>query len=204
MSSVRMIDPLFGYALSIAFLGDYLQLRAVIGILLVIFGLQVMSGDGRAERVLSTPSDRSIYFRGLMVAIFCSFLYASGNIFRKAGMGLMPSAVIGSLVAVAVGLVMSLIVVMRSPIQRERLRTVGRPSLNDFAIAAVGATFGQYFMLAALGVSTVPVVSTLRNTAPWFTMILGVLFLGAHSRITGRLAISTALVTVGVIFVIFR
>lgn len=201
-ASIRMLDPLFGYALAIAFLGDRFLWGPSIGIVIVLVGMQILSADQQNGH--HPGSDQSSLLKGILIGVLCSLIYAIGNVLRKAGVEIMPSALIGSVSAMSVGLVMAAATVLRSPRHRESLKGLTLPSTINLAISAAGATAGQYFMFTALETTTVAVAATLRNTAPWFTMIMAALWLGARDKLTGRLALSTLLVMVGVALVINR
>lgn len=204
-SSIRTLDPLFAYALAIAFLGDHLQLQPVLGILAIVTGLHVLSGDRKpATEARTAPKPDRTYLIGLAMAVICSILFAIGNIFRKAGIIVVPSAAVGSLIAASVGLAMNLVAVLRRQELRRNLMGLQRRTLISFGIAAAGGSGGQYLMFSALSTTTVAVATTLRNVSPWATMLIGAVYLGSRDRITVRLTFSTVLMMVGVGLIIFR
>jgi uncharacterized membrane protein len=65
-------------------------------------------------------------------------------------------------------------------------------------MAGLGENVGVLFVLFALSLGPVSVVTPLNGTAPLFVLVLAFLFLKDVERLTGRLVLGTVCIVLGV------
>ena len=70
-------------------------------------------------------------------------------------------------------------------------------SLRYFVVASLGENVGVLFVLIALSLGQVSIVTPLNGTAPLFVLVLAFFFLKDVERLTGRLVLGTVLHRVG-------
>lgn len=137
---------------------------------------------------------------GILFGVAASVGFASGTTLRKAALLILPTVLLGNLLISATGTVF--VVLEMIALRRQRpVRLAGEPLLV-FIAAGLSATLGQYLMLLSLQTTGVAVAVTLRNTAPFFTMLMGAVMLGSESQITLRVVLSTVLLMLGVVLVV--
>jgi uncharacterized membrane protein len=71
-------------------------------------------------------------------------------------------------------------------------------SLWYFVAAGLGENVGVLFVLFALSLGQVSIVTPLNGTAPLFVLVLAFFFLKDVERLTGRLVLGTVCIVLGV------
>jgi uncharacterized membrane protein len=71
-------------------------------------------------------------------------------------------------------------------------------SLRYFVVAGLGENVGVLFVLIALSLGQVSVVTPLNGTAPLFVLALAFVFLKGVEQVTGRIVLGSVLIVLGV------
>lgn len=202
--SLRLLDPVFALIIGFAMLGDTIGGWAVGGIGFVIAALAVLQqGGGRKHAAGQAPPPR-----GIAAAVAASVSFTAGNAVRKAALALMPSPVVLSVVEGPVTLasaITGLLRERRAHAEPGALRRTLRSLLGnrDLWISGLASTAGSLLMNIALQHIPLSIAMALRNLSPWFALVLVPLLVRDGRRPGGRLWVSTALLTAGMLMILF-
>lgn len=198
-TSVRLLDPMFAFAIALLFLGERIVAQAAGGVLLIVLALGLLQWDGRRN----AAADRPHNFSGIAFAVGASLFFTIGSSMRKAGLVLLPAAPVSVLMEGLTGLAVVLPALAFSGRWREAAAAFRREH-RDLWWSGLGGAAGTFFLNLALQRLAVPLAVAVRNTSPWFALILVPLILGSRHR-PGRLTwASTVLLTAGMLLIVSR
>lgn len=199
-TSLRLLDPFFAFAIGLIFLGERVSVRAAGGVLLIVIALGFLQRDRRSNGATVSSRDR---LTGTLFALGASLFFTVGSIMRKAGLSLMPSALVSSAIEGMVGLLIILTTVLIGR-RWDLFRDAFNPQYQDLWLSGLSAAAGTIFLNLALQLLPVPVAVALRNTSPWFALLLVPLILGRQYRPGRWMWLSTLLLTGGMLFILMR
>jgi len=182
--------PLFAVLMAVAWLGETVTPGMAAGVLVLVFGLVVLS--------LSRGGDVSGWARtDLAFPLAAAVVFATGNVVRRFGFTVSP---VTSLQAVTVGETAALCSMVGFAAATGRLGVDGVPrrALGYFAVNGTTAAVGLFAMFAALRAGPVSVVDPVTATAPLVTTAVAALALRDVERVTSRLVLGVVLVVAGV------
>ncbi len=196
-TSLRLLDPFFAFAIAYLFLHEGLTAGAIAGVVLIVAALALLQLD-RKEAAARTASPRGVAF-----AVAASLYFTVGSVLRKLGLTAIPSAIVASLIEGLSGLV---VVLLTLAVSRDLsgLREALRPDRRDFWRSGLAAAAGSFLIALALQRIPVPIAVALRNTSPWFALVLVPVLIGAQHRPGRWVWMSTALLTVGMLLIVLR
>lgn len=200
-AAVRLLDPFFALVIAALFLGERVSLRGVLGIALLVAALGLLHAHTEGGTGAGVRRAAGI---GLLFAVASSLAFTIGSVARKAGLILYPYPEIAPVLIGLAGLVGSAGSSVFSGTPGRTFAAVTGPPARDLWLSSVAGTIGTWFMLSALAVAPVPVVVSVRNLSPWFALFLAPLILRRPLRITGSTLVSFALLTAGMLLVVFR
>lgn len=199
-TAIRLLDPFFAFVIAATFLHESPSLRALVGIATLALALLLLRGNTRRGSAPSSRRERSL---GLSLAVMTSLAFTVGSVIRKAGLTLVPSAIVAAACeGIAGTLIIAPLVVMT--IRQEELTNASLARNRDLWISGLAAAAGTFCLNIALQRVAVPVAVALRNLSPWFTLFLLPILLGAQHRATKAIWLSTALLTVGMLLILSR
>lgn len=199
-TALRLLDPFFAFVIAWVFLGERVGARAAAGIALIAAALLLLGLDARQTAAADPGPER---VRGIAFAVGASLFFTLGSIARKLGLGVVPSAV----VAGAGEGVAGLLVLVPALLTRAAWAEVGalrRRPHPDLWISGFASAAGTLFLNMALQRVPVPVAVALRNTSPWFALLLVPLLIGREQRPGRWIWASTALLTAGMLLIVLR
>ena len=182
--------PLFAVLMAVAWLGETVTAGMAAGILVIVFGLGVLS--------LSRGGNVSGWKRSdLVFPLLAALAFAAGNVVRRFGFTVSP---VTTLQAVTVGETAALVSMVGFAVVTGRLGAGGTPrrAFGYFAFNGLTATVGLFAFFAALRAGPVSVVDPVAATAPLVTTAVAAFVLRDVERVTPRLAAGVVLVVAGV------
>ncbi len=182
--------PLFAVLMAVAWLGETVTAGMAAGVLVLVFGLAVLS--------LSRGGDVSGWERtDLVFPLTAALVFAAGNVVRRFGFTVSP---VTSLQAVTVGETAALVSMVAFAAATGRLGSDGAPrrAFGYFAVNGLTAAVGLFAFFAALRAGPVSIVDPLTATAPLVTTAVAYLVLRDVERVTSRLVVGVVLVVAGV------
>ncbi len=199
-TAIRLLDPFFAFVIAAIFLRERVPARALLGIALLVAALLLLQGRPGGRSATGQRPQRA---QGLAFAVLTSLAFTVGSVVRKAGLTLIPSAIVAAAAEGIAGIVViGAIIALRG--EGGGLRALRSPAARDLWRSGLAAAAGTFFLNVALQRASVPVAVALRNTSPWFTLLLVPLLLGTQHRATRRMWCSTALLTVGMLCIVLR
>jgi drug/metabolite transporter, DME family len=167
-------------------LGERVTLPILLGTCVIVLGTILLSMSGR-----------HVGFRPvhLVYPFLCAFCFGSVAIIRKLGLSHAPP-MFGYAINVTTAFIAFTTYLMVSG-QFSTVACDGK-SLWYFVAAGLGENVGVLFVLIALSLGQVSVVTPLNGTAPLFVLVLAFFFLKDVERLTGRLVLGTVCIVLGV------
>ena len=185
--------------LSMAFLGELIELETGVGIALIIPGLMIMSGSGPTGEKTST--DRRTFRRGFHYAILAILCWALSPVFVRAAVIDLGSPLVGNVIANIFGLV-AVIGYMIPSRGLEKIKKTDRRSMKILLLASILGSLSQLSQYMALGLGNVAIVAPLTSSHILITMIISYLILQRLEKINPKVVLAGALVIVGLYLVI--
>lgn len=191
--SIYTSSPLFATAIAVVFLGEYLTLPHLLGILLILAGVFVVAREMNVSNSKFSPGGR--FSPNLLYPLAAAFFVAVNLPLSKFGLMQGTPAAVGVAIKVATALVIltACLGIRNKPL----LSAFSSPNRKWYILAGVANTISLALLFAALAVSRVVVVSPLTNISPLFTLGLSYLFLSRLEVITPRLLLGATLVVGG-------
>jgi uncharacterized membrane protein len=199
-SSIEGTFPIFSAVAAIIMLNEELTAGIAVATLLTIFGVVFIStGPKELSRQLS---GRRQWRKADLVFPFCAAaLYGVSRVFRKMGVLTVTSPLGASAVMALVSL--TFYVFLIPYIKGDRSMKVSRRSFWYFSLGGVFGSLGQIFIMAALKIGQVVVVTPLSNTTPFFSIILALIFLKKVEIVTARIVLAAAAIFLGITVLAF-
>lgn len=188
-STLASTSPLFGVALGVLLLGEYLGLDIAIGTAAIVAGVVVLSWRDDVSRAWP--------WWALLLPIGAACLRSVAQAFAKLGMESLPSPYFVGLVGYSVSFLVAVIDHRRRGVTPERLINRG---CGWLVLTGLSYGFAILSLNNALNCGRLSVVAPIVACAPLFTLLLGV-SLFRESAVTGRVVLAVLLVVPGVVLV---
>src|SRR5215510_3306554 len=185
-AAINNLSPFISTGLAILLLGERVTLPILLGTCVIVLGTILLSMSGR-----------QVGFRPvhLVYPFLCAFCFGSVAIIRKLGLSHAPP-MFGYAINVTTAFIAFTAYLMVSS-QFSTVACDGK-SLWYFVAAGLGENIGVLFVLFALSLGQVSIVTPLNGTAPLFVLVLAFFFLKDVERLTGRLVLGTVCIVLGV------
>lgn len=194
-TAIRLLDPFFALCISVLFLGERLRTGDLAGIGLIALALGMLQRDGQEG---GAPGQGTA---GTGLAVAASLAFTLGSVARKAGLSLLPSAWVAGALEGLTGLAAVLASLTAGRRWPEGRAAFSRAHL-DLWWSGLAAAAGTLFLNLALQRVPVPVAVALRNTSPWFALVLLPRLLGGARRPGRWMWLSTRLLTAGMVLIL--
>ena len=188
-------NPLFTAVLAYAILGERPGPYVWIGTFLVVAGCAATTMKGNAGSALNR---RYLWMPFVAVAGF-----AVSNIFRKIGMSVMPSPILGITVTSLAGLIFLFAFARFMPADHRPVLRWGK-AWTFYGICGTINSLAFLAHFAAIRYGDLTVVSPLSSTAPFFALVLSWIFLRDVERLTAWIVAGTVLVVAGGALIAWR
>jgi uncharacterized membrane protein len=191
---LRGIEPLFGTAIAVVFLGEQPGWRVFLGTLLIVGSLWLISGKQQGDtrwRLLDA-----------MFPISAALISAVSQSLRKQALSIIPDPIVAVAVVTTVSLVLLLAFVFAT--RRAPQLRLERDALLFFVCAALIAAAAQIANFIALGRGELSVIIPLLNTTPLFTVFLSAVFLRNIETVNRRIVLGAVLMVAGVVLITSR
>jgi len=198
-SPLKTISPLFAVTIAVLFLNEPFTTPIFIGIVLTISGVMILTTSSTNENEDKTAASAWIKWRkrDLIFPLASAMLYGTSNVFRKIGVDIVGSSIVGATVATTISFLLFLLIFpLISGIQKV---LINRENFLYFSIAGILGGCAQISMISALKWGRVVIASPLATTTqPLFVLLLTFLFLKKSERITFRVVAGAIFVIMGV------
>ena len=185
-AAINNLNPFISTGLAILLLGEQVTLPIFLGTCVIVLGTILLSTSGRYVGF------RPVHLFYPFLSAFC---FGAVVIIRKLGLS-HASPMFGYAINVTTAFIAFTAYLMASG-QFSTVACDGK-SLRHFVVAGLGENIGVLFVLIALSLGQVSVVTPLNGTAPLFVLVLAYIFLKDIERLTGRLVLGTVLIVLGV------
>lgn len=188
-STLASTSPLFGVALGVLLLGEYLGLDIAFGTAAIVAGVVVLSWRGEVSR--------EWHWWALLLPVGAALLRSVAQAFAKLGMESLPSPYFVGLVGYSVSLAVAL--------ADHRWRGAGfAPMINRgcawFVLTGLSYGFAILSLNSALNCGRLSVVAPIVACSPLFTLLLGIT-LFREQAVTARVILAVLLVVPGVVLI---
>jgi len=185
-AAINNLNPFISTGLAILLLGERVTLPIFLGTCVIVLGTILLSMSGRYVGF------RSVHLFYPFLSACC---FGSVAIIRKLGLSHAPP-MFGYAINVTTAFIAYTAYLMVSG-QFSTVVHDGK-SLWYFVVAGLGENVGVLFVLIALSLGQVSVVTPLNGTAPLFVLALAFVFLKGVEQLTGHVVLGTVLIVLGV------
>lgn len=207
-SAWKNAAPVYTLVMAALLLGEAITWRAALGVGVTLLGLTALVRE-QEHSLAAEPGAGSATARrqaraqrwGLVFAVASGLAFASGFLFRRAGLLVWPDAAWGSAIGAGAAVVVWLPFALYGGEARALLRARG-PGLAWWALAGVLSSLAQLFTFMALRITPTAVVQVVASMEPVFTMLLSVLLLRRLENLNLRLLGGVAIICAGVALVV--
>lgn len=206
---LMLTQTLFSLVLGMMLLGEVLTWLSLLGVALVMVGVYWLAHERvqREAEVAATTENPAAarhkrVVQGMILAILAGLAYSAADLFRKAGLHALPSAILTSALGGVAAISAQLIVVTVQGGWRELIH-LERTARKNFCLAGLVNGLAVVTLNTSLSYTPVAIVSALYSSRIWFIIAMGPVLLGAEEKITWVLVGSTALILAGVFTIIF-
>jgi drug/metabolite transporter, DME family len=185
-AAINNLSPFISTGLAILLLGEQVTLPILLGTCVIVLGTILLSTSGRYVGF------RPVHLFYPFLSAFC---FGAVVIVRKLGLSHAPP-----MFGYAINVTTAFIAFTAYLLASGQFGTVAcdGKSLRYFVVAGLGENIGVLFVLIALSLGQVSVVTPLNGTAPLFVLALAFVFLKDIERLTWRLVLGTVLIVLGV------
>ncbi|NLX87051.1 MAG: DMT family transporter [Clostridiales bacterium] len=200
----KVISPVFAILGGVLILGEVLSTNAWIGALVVIFGVTFLSFEtlrqsykGNSSYLDVAGSIISVPKKGILLALMSGFFLGIGNVFRKLGVGCIPSSIVG----VFIGSVVSLVSVAVFQVMKGKAKELvyATKHMNrDYFLSGLFSSVALYSVFMALKYIPVSYSNSIGASESLFTMLWSLIICGKKELLTIRTFIGTVIVVAGI------
>lgn len=194
-SLVIAFAPVLATVFAWVFLGEQLEMLAVLGIVITIAGIIVVVADKSA---LKAAESRQALRLGIIMALAGALTQAISVLLARQGLATGIDPLSGNLVRISTGMASLWLWTIAHGQTRSTLRAFAEKP-KAFRMVAVGALFGPFagalLVLVALQNAPVGIATTLSNLTPIF--LIPISYLAFHEVITLRAAGGTVVALIG-------
>ena len=178
----KAMVPVFSLLGGIFLLGERLGSWSWLGICIVIFGLFLMSFDTMRREskkhvetiqsdTIKKKADRLRFIKGIVFGLVAALFFGAGNVFRKAGVTVLPDTILAVSVGAIFALFACVLVLLIQRKGRDMLLAIKNIEFN-YAISGVFASGAIYALVTALQLIPVSLANPISATEPLFTIFL--------------------------------
>ncbi len=190
-NAVTGSSPIFALLLALLFLHERPGFFLWLGAGLIVAGVGLLSGEGKEGG----------WRKGdLIFPILCALCMAVGSNFRKAGLNLIPSAILGVFFSNSAG-VGALLLTSPYLRQREGL-SVEREAWPYLILTGFCLSLGHLLFLGALSGGSISLVMPLFQIQSLLTLLASYLFLRQLERWSGLLVFGALMIVAGAVLVV--
>jgi uncharacterized membrane protein len=191
---IRTTFPIVSSVLAIIFLNEPLTFPIGAAIIFTVLGTALLSLSSSGLRL---PSELQWKKKDLIFPFTAAIFYGVSHFIRKIGMATIPSGITAATVVTTVSL---LFYVLSLPlIKQKRTMVMSKRSILYFSLGGIAGSFGQMFILSALRLGRVSVVTPIAGITPIFVLLMTYLFFRKSERINALVVAGVVSIVLGVV-----
>ncbi|MDD5560785.1 MAG: DMT family transporter [Candidatus Omnitrophica bacterium] len=194
---LRAMTPFFATIIAILFLKESPRPGIFLGILLIVFGIVLLSKKEDSDFTHWKP-------RHLFYPLLAAFLAGFAANLRKYGLNLMPQPIFASTIAASSSLVILTIYIVSKYRRESILFFQHKKEMRLIFAAALLTTLGEIVDLSALLYGKVSLVVPIFAMTPLTIVFFSRIFLKKQEVVTRRLILSSILIIIGICFAIIN
>ncbi len=189
-------ESLFSVLMALIFLKEPINAVIAIGILSVVSGIVLLSYEtGRKNK---GAISKKIRYRYLFYPITASLFYGVSVFFRKCGLNIVSSPILGATVTLGTSWCLITIFLFTSG-NAKGLFQVKKESLIYFVMGGIATCIGWLALFHALNIGKVIIVSPIATSYSLVTLFLSYLLLRKVEQLSLKIIVGTILIVGGVI-----
>jgi drug/metabolite transporter (DMT)-like permease len=177
----KAIVPVFSLLGGVLLLGERLGPWSWLGVCIVLFGLFMMSFDtarrdskkhtGTAQsNTTGKGTDRLRLITGIALGLAASLFFGAGNVFRKAGVTVIPDTVLAVSIGSLCAMLICVFILLFQRKGRDMLLAIKNIEFN-YAMSGVFASAALYALVTALQLIPVSIANPISTTETLFTIL---------------------------------
>jgi uncharacterized membrane protein len=191
---IRTTFPIVSSVLAILFLNEPLTVPIGAAIIFTVMGTMLLSMSSSGRRLETQLQWKK---RDLLFPFTAAVFYGVSHFIRKIGLATVPSGITAATVVTTVSLVFFL---MSLPvIKQKRAMVMSRKSIFYYSLGGIAGSFGQMFILSALRLGRVSIVTPIAGITPIFILIMTYLFFRTTEKINFLVLAGVVSIVLGVV-----
>jgi DME family drug/metabolite transporter len=192
-SPIVATNTLFAVIFATLLLQEPVTLSLIVGVILVVGGVNLIS----YRRGIQAWRGRD-----LLYPLVAALLFAASTNIRKVGLELSDLPILGAAITSSISLLILSITVLVSSRPRGPVLAVNSMAVKYFVIASLMSSIAFVFYFVSLSQGLLVRVQPIAATNPLFALLFSHLFLKDMERVTPRIVIGSALIFLGILFVL--
>jgi len=191
---IRTTFPIISSVLAILFLKEPLTVPIGAAILFTVLGTALLSLSSSGVRLETQLRWKKT---DLLFPFTAALFYGVSHFIRKIGMATVPSGIAAATVVTTVSLTCYLLSLPL--IKKKRAMAMRKRSVLFFSLGGIAGSFGQMFILSALRLGRVSIVTPIAGITPIFIVVMTYLFFRKTERIDFRVVAGVVSIVLGVV-----
>ena len=191
---IRTTFPIISSVLAILFLKEPLTFPIGAAILFTVLGTALLSLSSSGPRLETQLQWKKT---DLLFPFTAALFYGVSHFIRKVGLATVPSGIAAATVVTTVSLAFYLLSLPL--IKKKRTMAMGKRSVLYFSLGGIAGSFGQMFILSALSLGRVSIVTPIAGITPIFILVMTYLFFKKTERIDYRVVTGVVAIVLGVV-----
>ena len=189
-------EALFAVLMAVLFLNEPVTALVVAGVLSAVTGLVILGYESGKKKPARLSGE--IRYRYFFFPVLASIFYGVSVFFRKMGLNVLGSPILGATFTSGTSWVITFIFLMATG-NGKGLLALKKESLFYFVIGGSLTCLGWYALFNALHLGRVSIVTPIATSYSLVTLLLSYLLLRETERITPKIVLATILVIAGVV-----
>jgi drug/metabolite transporter (DMT)-like permease len=209
-SSLKRLVPFFSVLLGVMVLDESLSRMLMLGMALIFGGFAVLvhealvrqRGPRPPEAAPLTPAAKFLANPGFFYGTVSALAYAAGNVARKYGVMYLPEPAFGAMLGSVVGALLFVLMGAFISNYRSAVHSTFFRFNPWFFAAGVAGSAGQVLFFFAIDYSTVSRAAMIVSTEVFLTIILTVLTIRDHEKVTRSVIVAAVLGGLGTLAIL--
>lgn len=210
--SFKIIAPAIVIIIGVFFLGETLKTASWVGSMAILSGVFLISKETKEKSSLLISKnyrskDNSDYYssykRGVLIGLLSGVTFGIGNIFRKLGISLFPSFIVGVAIASSFALICSVFFLIIRKEWKEAIIALKKYWLGNYFFTGMFTSFGLYSFFISLQTTPVSLANSIVASESLFTMLFSSIILGKSEQLRISTVFKASLIVLGLIILFF-
>jgi len=207
--SFKIVSPAIVILVGFFFLGEKLSISVWIGSMTILLGVYMVSRETKEMggllktnhfRTQNTLQDNKAHYKkGILLGLLSGVAFGSGNIFRKLGINLFPSFIMGVSIGSFVALLCSSIFIAIKGEAKEGLVALKRYWIGPYFWSGLLTSLALFCFFQSLQLAPASIVNSIIASECLFTMLFSKIIIGHSEHLNMNTVVRSLVIVIGLI-----